>query len=182
MAAAGESPVLILTGAPGVGKTTTARILARRWDRAVHVRSDVFFEFIRSGYVEPWRSESHAQNAIMMRIVADATAAYAAGGYRTIVEGIVIPGWFFEPMRDRLHAAGHRVAYGVLRAPLAVCAARAEDRAMHPLADSKVVARLWQEFADLGALERHAIDIGTSGPEVMANVVSRRLEDESLMA
>jgi replication-associated recombination protein RarA len=49
VAAAGESPVLILTGAPGVGKTTTARILAGRRDRAVHVGSDVFFEFIRSG-------------------------------------------------------------------------------------------------------------------------------------
>ena len=35
--------VLILTGAPGAGKTTTARILAGRADRAVHLESDFFF-------------------------------------------------------------------------------------------------------------------------------------------
>jgi tRNA uridine 5-carbamoylmethylation protein Kti12 len=180
VAAAGESSVLILTGAPGVGKTTTARILAERRDRAVHLGSDVFFEFIRSGYVEPWRPESQVQNEIVMRSVADATAAYAAGGYHTIVEGIVIPGWFYEPVRNRLQALGHRVAYAVLRAPLATCAARAEDRATQPLADPEVVGQLWHQFADLGPLERHAIDIGTDGPETAADQISRRLEDDSL--
>jgi hypothetical protein len=115
-----------------------------------------------------------------MRSVADATAAYEVGGYNAIVEGIVIPGWFYEPVRDRLHALGHPVAYAVLRAPLATCAARAEDRATQPLAHPEVVAQLWHQFADLGPLERHAIDIGTDGPEAAADQISRRLEDDSL--
>ncbi len=93
MTAFGESSVLILTGAPGVGKTTTARTLASRSDRAVHLESDVFFHFIQSGYVEPWNPESHEQNRIVMRIVGDAAAAYAAAGYFTIVEGGPGPLW-----------------------------------------------------------------------------------------
>ena len=130
--AVGEASVLILTGAPGVGKTTTARILASRSDRAVHLESDVFFHFIRSGYVEPWKPESHEQNRVVMRILGDAAAAYAAAGYFTIVEGIVLPGWFFEPLRDSLRDAGYRVAYAVLRAPLAVCTSSTEPRVAAP--------------------------------------------------
>jgi adenylate kinase family enzyme len=66
--------VLIVPGAPGAGKTTVARLLAARSERAVHLESDAFFHFIRSGYVEPWKPEAHAQNTTVMRIVA-ATAA-----------------------------------------------------------------------------------------------------------
>ena len=63
-------PVLILTGQPGAGKTTTADRLAARWDRAIHPESDSFFHFIPTGYVEPWKPESHEQNTTVMQIVA----------------------------------------------------------------------------------------------------------------
>ncbi|HYU59736.1 MAG TPA: AAA family ATPase [Solirubrobacterales bacterium] len=177
MTAPDATPVLILTGAPGVGKTTTARILAARSDRAVHLESDLFFRFIQSGYIDPWKPESHEQNRIVMRIVADAASAYAAAGYFTIVDGIIIPGWFLEPLRDSLREAGHLVAYAVLRAPLPVCASRARSRGSQSLADPEVVERLWKNFAELGPLEPNAIDIGTSSPEDAADLLARRLQD-----
>ena len=175
-----ETSVLILSGAPGVGKTTTARILAARSDRAVHLESDLFFHFIQSGYIDPWKAESHEQNRIVMRIVADAAAAYAAAGFFTIIDGIIIPGWFLEPLRDSLREAGHQVAYAVLRAPLPVCASRAQSRESQPLGDRDVVERLWHDFADLGPLESNAIDAGTSSPEEAADLLTRRLRDGSL--
>ena len=182
MATSGDTPILIVTGAPGVGKTTTARILASRSARAVHLEADRFFDFIQSGFVEPWKPESHEQNATVMRIVAGAAAAYAAAGYFTIVDGIVIPGWFLEPLRDGLRNAGHRVAYAVLRAPLAVCASRARARASEPLAAPAVVERLWHDFADLGPLQRHAVDLAGEGPEEAADLLAARLGDGSLRA
>jgi predicted kinase len=179
MAAAGSSPVLILTGPPGVGKTTAAGILAERSMAAVHLEADTFFRFIRSGYVEPWKPESHDQNRLVMGIVADAAAAYANAAYFTIIDGIVIPRWFLDPLREGLHAAGLEVAYAVARAPLPVCTARLQERE-GLLGDPDVIGRLWSEFADLGALERNAVDVAGMSPEQVADAISRLLEEGRL--
>jgi hypothetical protein len=88
-----------------------------------------------------------------MRIVADTAAAYAAAGYLTIVDGIILPRFFLEPLRDRLRDKGQRVAYAVLRAPLAVCESRARERPRTPLAEPEVIERLWRDFADLGPMD-----------------------------
>jgi predicted kinase len=177
-----KTPVLILTGAPGVGKTTTARLLSARFAAAVHLESDFFFRCIQSGYVDPSRPESHEQNTTVMGVIADAAAGYAAAGYFTIVDGIIIPGWFFEPLRDALHEAGHPVAYAVLRAPLPLCRSRALARTSQPPSDPAVVDSLWHDFADLGPLEPHAIEIGPAGPEQAADLLAERLEEGSLAA
>lgn len=150
-----DTPVLILTGPPGVGKTTAAALLTERPGPAVHLESDVFFRFIRAGFVEPWTPESDDQNRLVMGIVAEAAAGYAGAGYLTIVDGIVIPRWFLAPLRDSLNAAGRPVSYAGLRAPLSACVARVDAREGPGLADPDVIAKLWRDFAELGEFERN---------------------------
>lgn len=170
-----ERPILILTGAPGSGKTSVARLLAAKAERAVHIESDQFFHFIQSGYVEPWKPESHEQNATVLSIVAGVADGYAKAGYCTIIDGIVSPKWFLQPVRDSLRAAGHTLAYAVLRAPLPVCLSRARDRAPHRLSDATVIERLSREFVDLGHLETHVIDTGAQTAEAVADMLSELL-------
>jgi predicted kinase len=180
MHASAEAPVLILTGPPGAGKTTTAEILASRSDSAVHLEADLFFRFIRAGYVEPWRPESHEQNGLVMRIVGEAAAAYSTAGYFTIIDGIVIPRWFLGPLRDVLANAGLAAAYAVLRPPLPVCAERVDAREGGPLAEPGVIQQLWAEFADLGELERNAVEVDGKSPEAVADTISGLLADGRL--
>jgi predicted kinase len=175
------SPVLILTGPPGAGKTTVARLLAQRFDRAVHLESDRFFQFIVAGYIEPLRPESHAQNTTVMQIVASAAAAYAKAGFFTIIDGIVIPRWFLGPVQEALRSQGFDVAYAVLRASEETCLSRAATRSQDRLSDSRVIHQLWQEFADLDELESHVLDTEQAQPEQTADALAEALHDELLL-
>ncbi len=170
-----RQPVLILTGPPGVGKSTVAAILANRVAAGVHLESDLFFHFIRGGHVEPWRPESHEQNQVVMRIVGEAAAAYAGAGYFTVIDGIVLPRWFLAPLRDVLQEAGHEVVYVVLRAPLSLCARRVEHRERFPSAEPGVVSGIWSQFEDLGEFERHAVAAGDKASGEVADELERLL-------
>lgn len=175
MARVADSPVLILTGPPGVGKTTTAAILANRVSPAVHLEADAFFRFISSGYVDPREPESREQNEVVMGIVATTAASYAKAGYFTIVDGIVIPRWFLAPLRDALREAGVEAAYAVARAPLPVCLERLREREGID-ADLEAMERMWHEFADLGEYERHAVDVTDMSRDEAAAEIARRLD------
>jgi chloramphenicol 3-O-phosphotransferase len=172
--------VLLLTGAPGAGKTSVARALASHYERAVHVEADEFFRFVASGWVDPAKPGSQHQNETVMRSVALAAASYADGGYVTIVEGIIQPRWFLEPLRDRLGAAGHRTAYAILHAPLATCIERARARSAQPLADAAVVQQLWDAFAQPAGLERHVVDASVATAEAVAATIAHSMEELEL--
>jgi predicted kinase len=159
-----SSRVVIVTGPPGAGKTTAARLLAEGHERAVHLETDWFFDAIVAGFVEPWKPESHAQNELVMDLSARVAAAYANDGYLTVLDGMLLPRWFLEPVRSHLAAAGCEVECAVLRPPLEVCAGRSR-------ADDAVVAQLWHEFA---AVE-DAIDTSSCAPPEVVDLILRRL-------
>lgn len=85
------------------------------------------------------------------------------------------------PVRDWLRAAGHEVAYVVLRAPLAVCRERARERATRQSVDADAVERIWRDFADLGELERLAVDTAAQSPDETAASVTALLRGGRLV-
>src|SRR5579862_5202856 len=94
---AGE--VLILTGPPGVGKSTIAHALATSCRvPAAHLHADDFWHFIKSGWIAPYLPAADTQNRIVINAVSAAAHACAAGGFFVVVDGIVGP-WFLQCVR-----------------------------------------------------------------------------------
>ncbi len=172
--------VLLLTGAPGCGKTTVAPFVADRHELSACLDLDWFFAKLRRGAMDPWLEEAHAQNRVVLHAAAEAVAAFAHGGYFTVAEGILYPF-----MLDLFAAAavpyGIATHYAVLRAPIEVAQQRVQDRRVEPqhagaLSDAAVVGDLWTQFELHGVAERHRVDVGTRGPAEVAGEIDRRLE------
>src|SRR5690242_2331629 len=106
------SRIVIVTGPPGAGKSTTARALAEESpaDRAVHLHTDDAYAYIRKGFVPPWDPASGPQNATVMAALSAQAAAFARGGYEVLVDGIVGP-WFLDPWRSAASAHGLDLRY-----------------------------------------------------------------------
>ena len=140
------------------------------------MEADRFFDFVAAGFVEPWKPESHEQNATVMKAVGRAAVAYAEAGWFTIVEGIVIPRWFLGPLREALEAAGHQVAYAVLRAPLDLCISR------RPAIERDVVESVWRQFEDLGPYEPNALDAAAAAPDQLVAELTDGLRGRFLLS
>jgi hypothetical protein len=88
---------------------------------------------------------------------------------------MLVPGWFLEPLTDKLRSDGLDVATAILRAPLDVCLDRASSRPSRPLHDPAVVEQLWAGFDDLGDLEQLVINTGDQDAGATAARVMRVL-------
>ena len=95
--------VLVVTGPPGAGKSTVARVLAADPTRSALIEADWFWERVVRGWVAPWLPGSEDQNTTMTRALGATVARFDEGGYDVVVEGIVGP-WFLATFRSELPA------------------------------------------------------------------------------
>ena len=146
--------LLVVTGPPGAGKSTLARALADSIEPSVLVEGDAFFAFLARGRIEPWRSESHAQNTVVTEAAARAAGRFALGGYTTIYDGVVGP-WFLPTFAA---ATGlDRLDYLILLPPAERCVRQVAERVGHGFTDEAATRKMHGEFATAGIDRRHVL-------------------------
>lgn len=146
--------LIVVTGPPGAGKSTAARVLAEAAERSVLVEGDAFFGFLVRGAIDPWRPESDDQNTVVTRAAASAAGRFADGGFTTVYDGVVGP-WFLPTFAE---ATGlDRLDYVLLLPPVEVCVGRVSARSGHGFTDEPATRKMHAEFAAGLIAERHVL-------------------------
>ena len=120
--------VWLVTGAQGSGKSTTADLLARTYERGVHVRGGQFYRWAVTGWVHPFGPDPEEATRLLdlrYRLSALAADQYATAGFAAVVQdniyGDDVPRWLSR-------AGDHAIHLVVLRPDIAVVAARDDAR------------------------------------------------------
>lgn len=107
-----DQPIFLVVGPPAVGKSTTARALAARFPRSIHIPVDDLRMMVVSGLALPaaeW-SDELAQQVTLARVAASHMAlSYATAGFPVVIDD------FWDPNSDadyralRAYSRLHRI-------------------------------------------------------------------------
>ena len=139
--------IIVITGSPGTGKTTTASAVAK---------------------------ESNEQNLVVIEAFLEAAKRYVRGGYDVIVDGIVGP-WFLEPWLNIVQEH-YEVHYIVLRASKEETMKRAIKRSkLDRETNIELVETMWEQFSNLGIYESNVIDTTTHSVKDTVSAVKEKI-------
>ena len=164
------SHVVILSGPSGAGKSSVAEALAQRYDRTVHLETDLLFRAIRMGFIHPMTPESDRQNRMIARAAARAASAFAQDLFAVFIDGVIGP-HLLPIYVDELKVAAVPVHFVLLLPSLEESIRRVAPRA----ADRRLIEvehrELHRGFAAQGEFAGRIIDNTGMTAEESADVV-----------
>jgi protein tyrosine phosphatase (PTP) superfamily phosphohydrolase (DUF442 family)/predicted kinase len=122
-----QSPLFLITGAPGVGKSVTAAALMRRFPFGLHIPVDELREWVVSGISQPvpeFTAETGRQFRLARGAAAQVAAIYADAGFAVAIDDVI-----HEPDAAACIVVALRTVHKILLQPtLEIALARNADR------------------------------------------------------
>ena len=177
-----QGRIIVITGAPGTGKTTTASAVAKESDleKSVHMHTDDFYHYLSKGAIPPHLPESNEQNLIVIEAFLEAAKRYARGGYDVIVDGIIGPR-FLKPWQS-LVREHYEVHYIILRASKEETLKRAVERSkLDRKTNIELVETMWEQFCNLGIYESNVIDTTTYSIQETVSAVQEKIASRAAL-
>lgn len=177
-----QGRLIIITGTPGTGKTTTSAFIAREscMEKSVHMHTDDFYHYLSKGAIEPYLPESNEQNLIVIEAFLEAAKRYARGGYDVIVDGIIGP-WFLKPWLN-VSKDGYEIHYIILRASKEETLNRAIQRSkLTPETTIKLINTMWKQFQNIGIYEKNVIDTTYLSIRETVSIIQNKLLDKTFI-
>ena len=174
--------IVVITGAPGTGKTTTSAIVTKEstMEKSVHMHTDDFYHYLSKGAIPPHLPESNEQNLIVIEAFLEAAKRYVRGGYDVIVDGIIGP-WFLEPWLDIVRE-GYEVHYIILRANKKETMMRAIERSkLDRKTNIELVEIMWEQFNNLGAYEKNILDTTQLSVEDTVSAIKEKVANKATL-
>jgi len=172
--------IIVVSGLPGAGKTTTAGLLASRLDRAAHVEADRLQEMTVSGGVWPegpreMTPEAARQLRLRLRNACLLARSFAAAGFTAVVDEIVAGARLDELIED---LAGLPFAF-VMLVPAFEVVHRRWQAIGSPFAD--VFGWIDEEIRTATRRVGLWLDTTTLDPEGTADAVLERLDEAMVL-
>lgn len=81
------SNLYIITGPPGVGKSTISKSLANKLNKSVLLEGDDIYHHVISGYVSPWKENNHLD--VFWKVSINTIKIYLDAGYDVVFNYII---------------------------------------------------------------------------------------------
>lgn len=171
-----QGRIVIITGSPGTGKTTTASIIAKKSDlkKSINLHTDDFYHYLAKGAVPPYLPKAEEQNLIVIEAFLESAKRFVRGGYDVIADGIIGP-WFLEPW-IKTAKENYEVHYIILRADKKETLKRAVERKkLNRETNIQLVEIMWEQFNNLGIYETHTIDTTNLSVEETVSAIKEKI-------
>jgi chloramphenicol 3-O-phosphotransferase len=173
--------LVILSGPPNAGKSSTAEALCQRYDRMLHIDMSVLRDFLRMGRLRPWDAspEGRRQRELLIASACDMARRFLDAGYGVIIDDVVTDD-DLPIYREQLAGCAAAVHFVVLLPALEVVLERERRRPTEWHRAGRLEALCaqlarWQDIA--------VIDPGDLAPELVADrVMALAAEGRALLS